>query len=374
MAAGIIFSNLNDNTLSRLTADRTVAAVPFGCRYRLVDFALSNMVNANITNINLVTNYNYRSLVDHIGSGKDWDLARRSGGIHIISPFQNSKDNAKLYYTHLSALRSMQSYINDIKDDVVVLSDCDNICNIKLKDVIAYHKKTGAEITLVTHKVSSLGSIRNNGLYIKTDDSSRITDICFGNEATSDYPERHIGIFVVDTQYLKQILVSAAAHNYSSLTKDIIGLGINYHKYMTYCYDGYVAPVSDFNDYFERSIELTTNKFARESLLGVRARPVYTKVHNSAPVIYTNDAHVKDSLIADDCVIEGTVENSIIFRGVKIGKGSVVKNSILFGGTYVGEGSNLSCLVVDKNSVICDNRNLSGHMTMPFYIPKHSKI
>ena len=138
MAAGIIFSNLNDNTLSRLTTDRTVAAVPFGCRYRLVDFALSNMVNANITDISIVTNYNYRSLVDHIGSGKDWDLARRSGGINIISPFQTSKDNALLYYTHLAALCSMQDYINDIKDDVVVLSDCDNICNINLKEVTRY--------------------------------------------------------------------------------------------------------------------------------------------------------------------------------------------------------------------------------------------
>ncbi len=374
MAAGIIFSNLNDNTLSRLTTDRTVAAVPFGCRYRLVDFALSNMVNANITEINLVTNYNYRSLVDHIGSGKDWDLARRSGGINIISPFQNAtKGHAELYYTHLAALCSMQTYINDIKDDVVVLSDCDNICNIDLKDVIKHHKESGAEITLVTKK-AKLGTIRNNSIYVKTDESGRITDLAYGTDASEEYPERHIGIFVIDTLYLKQILISAVAHNYKSLTKDVIGASIGTHKYMTYCYNGYVAPVSDFNDYFERSIELASNAQARESLLGVRERPVYTKVHNSSPVIYTDTANVKDSLIADDCVIEGTVENSIIFRGVKIGKGSVVKNSILFGGTYVGEGSHLNCVVVDKHSVICDNRDLSGHITMPFYIPRRSKI
>jgi glucose-1-phosphate adenylyltransferase len=373
MAAGIIFSNLNDNTLSRLTTDRTVAAVPFACRYRLVDFALSNMTNANITDINLVTNYNYRSLVDHIGSGKDWDLARRSGGINFISPYQSSKGNAKLYYTHLAALCSMQQYIDEIKDDVVVLSDCDNICNIDLKSVIAAHKNNGAEITVVTQKASA-GSLRKTGIYVNTDDEGRITDIAYGNELSYEYKERQIGIFVIDTQFLKQMIVFSLAHNYESLTRDIIGGGIKNHKYMTYCYDGYVAAVSDFNDYFERSIELTMNAEARESLLGVRERPVYTKVHNSAPVIYTNDAKVKNSMIADDCVIEGTVENSILFRGVKIGKGSVVKNSILFGGTYVGEGSKLNCLVVDKNSVICDNRELSGHMSMPFYIPRKSKI
>ena len=373
MAAGIIFSNLNDNTLSRLTTDRTVAAVPFACRYRLVDFALSNMVNANITEINLVTNYNYRSLVDHIGSGKDWDLARRSGGINIISPFQSAKNNAELYYTHLAALLSMQPYINDIKDDVVVLSDCDNICNLNLKEIIKAHKESGAEITLVTKKAKT-GTIRNNAMYLKTDENSRITDIAYGHDASEEYTERHIGIFVIDTLYLKQILVTAAAHNYKSLTKDIIGAGLNYHKYMTYCYKGYVAPVSDFNDYFERSIELTTNAQARDSLIAMRERPIFTKVHNSAPVIYTDTANVKDSLIADDCVIEGTVENSILFRGVKVGKGSVIKNSILFGGTYVGEGSRLNCVVVDKHSVICDNRELSGHITMPFYIPRRSKI
>ena len=123
-AAGIIFSNLNNNTLSELTTDRTVAAIPFACRYRLVDFCLSNLINANISNIHIVANYNYRSLVDHIGSGKDWDLARRKGGINLISPFQTSHTSeSKLYSYHMEALRNMKEYIGEMKEEVVVLMD-----------------------------------------------------------------------------------------------------------------------------------------------------------------------------------------------------------------------------------------------------------
>ena len=117
-AAGIIFSSLNNNTLSRLTSDRTVAAIPFACRYRLVDFCLSNLVNANISNIHIVANYNYRSLLEHIGSGKDWDLARRSGGINMISPYQTARaGNGKVFSTHMEALKNMREYINEFKEE-----------------------------------------------------------------------------------------------------------------------------------------------------------------------------------------------------------------------------------------------------------------
>ena len=154
-AAGIIFSSLNNNTLSRLTSDRTVAAIPFACRYRLVDFCLSNMVNANISNINIVANYNYRSLTEHIGSGKDWDLARREGGVHIISPYQTAHSSAaKMFSTHMEALISMKEYIDEFDEDYVILMDSDNVLNIDLTDVVKAHELTGAKITLVTQQTA----------------------------------------------------------------------------------------------------------------------------------------------------------------------------------------------------------------------------
>ena len=138
-AAGIIFSSLNENNLSRLTSDRTVAAIPFACRYRLVDFCLSNLVNANISNINIVANYNYRSLIEHIGSGKDWDLARRAGGINIISPYQTAKSSSlKIFATHLEALKGIKDYIDEFKEEFVILMDSDRVVNINLAKIIEY--------------------------------------------------------------------------------------------------------------------------------------------------------------------------------------------------------------------------------------------
>ena len=154
--AGIIFSNLNNSTLSRLTSDRTVAAIPFACRYRLIDFCLSNLVNANISNINIVVNYNHRSLLEHIGSGKDWDLARRSGGINLISPYQTAySSSVQFFTTHMEALKNMKEYINELKEEYVILMDSDHVLNIDISDVVKTHVESGANITFVTKPVDA---------------------------------------------------------------------------------------------------------------------------------------------------------------------------------------------------------------------------
>ena len=145
--AGIIFSNIHDTNMPELTRNRTMASVPFGCRYRLIDFTLSNMVNSNINNISVITHYNYQSLMDHIGSGKDWDLARKSGGIKILPPFITAYANNSnsLYSTRLEALKSVNNSISKIPDDYVVLSDCDIICNIDLNDMVENHIANNAD-------------------------------------------------------------------------------------------------------------------------------------------------------------------------------------------------------------------------------------
>lgn len=373
--AGIIFSNLNNRTLSRLTINRTVAAIPFACRYRLIDFALSNMVNANISNINVVANYNYRSLIEHIGSGKDWDLARRAGGISCISPYQTAySGNVKVYSNHLEALRSMSSYISDIKEDYVILSDCDFIANIDVKSAIESHTKSGAEITFITAKCTHDFTSKVPRLMFKTDQNGVIREAVLGSKYQEGFPELHTQMFIMSTHHLQLLLGEAEAHNYESLTNDIILKNASKGRYRTVRHDGYYAVISSFSDYFRHSIGLTSDRAAFESLLGRNDRLIYTKVHNSAPVVYSEGANVKNAMIADDCVIEGTVENCILFRGVKIGRGSVVKNSILFGGTVVGDGCSLNCVVADKNVYVSDSCKLSGHDTLPFYIAKNRRV
>ncbi|MBR2343540.1 MAG: glucose-1-phosphate adenylyltransferase subunit GlgD [Clostridia bacterium] len=372
-AAGIIFSNLNDNTLSRLTGDRTVAAIPFACRYRLVDFALSDMVNANISNINIVVNYNYRSLLEHVGSGKDWDLARRKGGITLISPYQTAfASSVSMFNTRLEALKNMKAYIEEFTEDYVVLMDSDNVINIDIADVIRQHERTGAKITVVTKTTDPRWSSKHPRMMLSSV-AGKITDISMNSEHSDKNPELALNIFVMSTVYLRKIIEEAEAYDLNSLSGFLLKNYKN-NNYRTYSYNGYVATVSSFLDYYRASISLAKDEEARSSLLWRRERPIFTRVHNSSPVIYKEDAKVESSMIADDCVIEGTVINSVLFRGVKVEKGAVVKNSVLFSGTYVGCDAELNCIVTDKNVHVSDGVKLSGNENMPFYIQKGRKV
>ena len=373
-AAGIIFSNLNDNNLSRLTGDRTVAAIPFACRYRLIDFCLSNLVNANISNINVVANYNYRSLADHIGSGKDFDLARRSGGINVINPFATARSaSAKMFSTHMEALLAMkEDYINAMKEEYVVLLDSDHVLNIDVADIIRQHQRTGALLTLVTHNVTH-GYTSKNPRMMVSSIAGKVSDITMSNVYNEKNPELALNMFVINTNYLKTLIQEAEGYNIHSLT-GLIMKNFRNQNYRTYNYKGYVASVSSFLDYYKHSINLAKNSKARESLLGKREFPILTRVHNSSPVVYKSSAKVEGSMIADDCVIEGTVINSVLFRGVRVEKGAVVKDSVLFNGTYIGKDSKVNCIVTDKDVFISSGVVLSGNDNMPFYVQKRRKV
>ena len=177
--AGMIFSNIHDRNIPELTRVRTMASVPFGCRYRLIDFALSNMVNSDINNINVITHYNYHSLMDHIGTGKDWDLARRSGGIKILPPYISAFANNvnELYHTRLEALKSINHLISGITEDYVVMSDCNVICNVDFKTMIDDHIKNGADMTIAVKRMYVTPEMAKTNEIIYSDVTGRITDI-----------------------------------------------------------------------------------------------------------------------------------------------------------------------------------------------------
>ena len=372
-AAGIIFSSLNNNTLSRLTSDRTVAAIPFACRYRLIDFALSNMVNANISNIYIVANYKYRSLLEHLGSGKDWDLARREGGITFISPDQTSNQGKNaMFSTHMEALKSMKEYITEIKEEYVVLTDSDTVLTIDVNDVIKHHESTGASVTIVTREVEPDYTAKTPRAMISSV-AGKVTQIAMGASYDEVHPELALGIYVMQTSYLRRLIEEADAFNLNSFTMLLLK-NCKSSNYMTYKYTGFAASVSSFLDYYKYSMELVGNEKARESLLWKKEAPIFTRVHNSAPTKHYPGAKVENSMIADECEISGTVINSVIFRDVTIEKGAVVKNCVLFHGTHVCKNANLNCIVTDKDVYISDGVNLSGNDNMPFYIQKGRKI
>ncbi len=375
-ATGIIFSNIHDANIPELTRLRTLASVPFGCRYRLIDFTLSNMVNSGITNVNVITHYNYHSLMDHIGSGKDWDLARARGGIKILPPFISAFANNvnALYQTRLEALKSINDAISHIQDDYVVLSDCDVICNIDLNDIIDDHIKNGADMTIAVKRMSLTPEQAKINTLFKSDEEGNITDIMAYPTNFSGEADVSLNIVVMSRTYLQTMVLDSIAHNYVSMNRDIIGRNIGHANFRVYRYDGYFAVISSISDYFAHSMELISDGEARKALFHEKNRPIYTKVRNSPPAKYIGNATVKNSLIADGCVIEGHVENSILFRGVKVGENTVVKNSILFQDTFTGENVSLNYVLTDKDVVIRDGVNLSGAQSMPIYVAKGKMI
>jgi len=372
-AAGLIFSNIHDSSIPELTRMRTMASVPFGCRYRLIDFALSNLVNSNITKVGIITHYNYQSLLDHIGTGKDWDLARRSGGIKILPPFITAYENAasgRVYTSRLEALMGVMNFITRCTEDYIVLTDCDVICNIDLHDVIKYHEKCNADITVVTkHLRAAEHELNSHVIVVDSDEAGNILDFSEYNDNVQGEIEISTNILVMKRTYLQNVVLESMARGYTSFYRDVIGRNINNGKFVTYRYDGFYELISSMESYFACSMKLLESD-VREQLFGDHNRPILTKVRNSAPTKYTSDAKVTNSLIADGCVIEGTVENSIIFRGVHIGRGTVVKNCVMLQDTYVGDGVQLNCVITDKNVLIKDGRQLSGHESMPFFIGK----
>jgi glucose-1-phosphate adenylyltransferase len=349
-----------------------MASVPFGGRYRLIDFPLSNMVNSGISKIGIITHYNYQSLLDHIGTGKDWDLARRSGGIKILPPFitaYDAKATNSLYSTRLEALLGVTNFISRCNEDVIVLSDCDTICNIDITKVLKRHEETCADITIVTKRIDdgSYNAERHSVLVL--DDDDKILDASeFSRDVKGSF-DVSTNIMVINRNYLITVLNDAAAHGYTSFFRDIIAKNVEKANFRAYRYDGFYSLINNLPGYFETSMSLLDSE-VRGELFEVDERPVFTKVRNSAPTAYAEGAKVSNSIVADGCVIEGTVENCVIFRGVKVGKGTVVRNSILLQDTYVGENVSLNCVITDKNAVIRDGRNLSGHESMPFYIGK----
>lgn len=373
---GIIFSNLHDKNIPELTLRRTMASVPYAGRYRLIDFALSNMVNSGITSVSVITHYNYQSLMDHIGAGKDWDLARRSGGIKILPPYMTAYANQSnaLYNSRMEALKSVNYSVSRFTSDYVVLSDCDVICNVDLNDMINDHIENNADITIAVKRVLLNKDAASRNVIIDADPEGRIVDINPYPTNVTGYRDIDLNILVINREYLQSIVVDAIAHGYTSFNRDVIARNTARRNFRIYKYDGYFANIGSLADYYSHSMELLGTPENRDEIFGIKTRPIYTKVRNSAPTRYAESSVVKNSLVADGCIIDGTVENSIIFRGVKISRGATVKNSILFQDTVIGENVFLNCVITDKNVVIRDGRILSGHETLPFFVEKGKMI
>jgi glucose-1-phosphate adenylyltransferase len=208
---------------------------------------------------------------------------------------------------------------------------------------------------------------------VNSDADGRILNVTNYNDNLPGEKDIQIHIMVINRQFLLSQLTEALAHGYTSIAKDVLTRGAANNLFRIFRYEGYCETVRNLAEYYRRNMELLTGD-VQEALFRQKNRPVLTKVQNSAPTVYAANSMVKNSLIADGCVIEGIVENSIIFRGVHVGKNTSVENCILMQDTYVGNNVYMNCVVTDKGVTIRDGRVLSGHESRPFYIEKSTEV
>lgn len=367
---GIVFSNMHDEYMGEITHKRTMASVPFGGRYRLIDFTLSNMVNSGIEDIGVITKSNYQSLMDHLGSGRDWDLARKRGGLCILPPFSNVNSTG-IYQGRLDALAGIAGYIRHSAAEYVVMADCDIISSIDLSSVLERHKSTGADLTLVYKRENCKLDRTSDTTVLHLDENDRVVDVLISPES-SGIQCCYLDIAVIEKKLLERLITESVARNKKSFDRDVL---VAMHPALDirgYEYTGYVAKINHMNSYYKANMDLLDYEVVQQ--LFPAGRPIYTKVRDEAPAKYGLEADVENSLVADGCVIEGSVENSILFRGVKVARGAKVRNSIVMQGSEIGENANIDCVIMDKDVTVRSNRTLMGYNTYPVYIAKGSSV
>lgn len=366
---GLVFANMHDTTLGDMTKNRTIGSVMFGGRYRLIDFPLSNMVNSGISEVGVITKSNYQSLLDHLGSAREWDLARKKGGLYILPPFGNVEST--LYRGRIEALYGAMSFIKHSRAKYVILSDCDVVTNIDYKPIVAAHIESGADITAVAHTgVYSSDDIKTSTVF-NVDADKNVTSVLI-NPDISGTCTTSLNVFVMSMDFLIETVNDAMARGNVSFERNILQEKCRELKIKIYEYDNYFSKLNSPESYFKSNMALLEPENARK--LFVPKRSIYTKVSDNAPVKYDLDSKVSNSLIADGCIIEGEVENSVLFRGVKVGKGAKVKNCILMQGTVVGDNAELNYLITDKNVSICENHILTSSPQYPMYVGKGASV
>ena len=363
---GILFSYERSDALGELVLPRTNASVPFGGRFRMVDFMLSNMVNAGINDIGVVMHGKYQSLLDHLGTGKDWDLSRKYGGLKLL-PLDANADADSDFCGRIGALHAVKAYLKEIRQEYVMLADSDVVINLPIQDVLQRHIATGADVTAVcTAKMNDVAGTT----YFKTDESGRIVDTALGQYVPEGY--RCLEIFVLSAKKLIELVDECISHNQPSFSKGVLQGKVKELHLQAYVWDGYAAQICSVQDYYTRSMELLQSNVRRE--LFRADRPIRAKESNNFSSYVDENCRCVGSLIADGCVIEGNVENSILFPGVRVGKGADVKNCILFKDVSVGAGATLHYAIVDKRSKLLDGCTMMGHEKYPMVVGKDKEI
>lgn len=367
---GLILADRKAPGLHELVDVRTSASLPFCGRYRLIDFALSSMRNAGVRDVGVIMQRDYQSLLDHLGSGKDWDMSRRGGGLRLLPPFGQPKDTAGDHSTIIDALWAVESYIRGIKNSSVVLCRGDLAANIDLAAAMERHLSADADVTAVCAPASSRADAGAENRFT-VDSEGVVKGIkcrCGGGEGLAS-----LEMFILKKQALTDIMNRCSDCRSPGFHKDGLGgLIENGAKIVVYEHKNYARRITCIAEYYDASMDMLDSKL-RSELFPV-GRPVRTKGRADVSTYYGEAAHSENSLVADGCYIEGSVENCVLFRRVRVGAGAVLKNCVIMQDSEVGAGAGLSYVITDKKCVISPGKTLAGAPGIPLVLPKKSRV
>lgn len=372
---GIIFPNSYDDLVPELVGVRLMASIPFASRYRIIDFVLSSMSHSGIDNISVVVNKNYHSLMDHLGSGREWDLVRKNGGLHIFPPFAEKQVGGP-YVGRAGALANLLGFLKDQKEKYVIMADTNIVVNFNFNAMLQAHMDSGADLTIAYNEQEIpkelLDYQTNDRIFYYTFEleQGRIRKVSI-NPKTAGIQNTSMNIFVIEREKLIELVSNAYMEGRSFFMRDVIMPQLGKLNVLGYKYTDYVARINGMKSYFEENMKLLDD-YNLEALFS--AAPIYTKIRGDNPTHYKDGAKVQNVMMADGCVIEGEVENSVIFRGVKVGKGARIKNCILMQDTVVEAGASVEYLITDKNVTISAGKELKGTDTFPVYIEKYKTV
>ena len=364
-AMGIIFAN--DGTIGALTQKRTMASLPFGGRYRQVDFALSNLCAAGVHHVGIITRHSYQSLMNHIGSGEEWGMELEEGGLEFLTPYSMSRtDN---YRGKLESLYSAMAFLEyGTEDEYVFMIDSAVLSNIDLNSVLQSHIASGKDITVVT-KDGIADGVKQLDLAIKLDEAGKIADMAVDYVAPAEYLAS-MDIFVLSKKWLAKQVKEHIAHNLYHMDRDLVlgqwqrgDISVN-----VYQFKGKALFNESVQEYYDNSLALI-NKEVRHDLFHYN-HLVYTKVRDRVPCYYGENCAIQDCIVADGCMLEGQVYNSILFRQVTIGEGASVENCLIMNDTVVGEGAILKNVILDKDVIVRPGSQLIGTPTNPIIVKR----
>ena len=366
---GIIFAN--DGLLGELTNKRTMASLPFGGRYRQIDFALSNLAAAGVRHIGIISRHNYQSLMNHVGAGEEWGLELEEGGLEFLTPYARSTKDS--YRGKLESLHSAMDFLTyGSENEYVVMIDSAILSNIDIQDVLQSHVESGRDITVVTKTGIANGS-KQLDLALKLDKKGEVSDIAVDYAAPAEYLAS-MDIFVLSKKWLVEQVREHIARNKFHMDRDLV-LGLWQKGQISinvYQFPGVALYNETVAEYFRNSLALV-DKTLRHDLFGYN-HPVFTRVRDRVPTYYGENCDVENCVVADGCVLEGEAENCILFRDVTICEGAEVEDCVIMNDTVVGEGSQLKNVILDKNVTVRPGSKLFGTPANPIIIKRGETV